>query len=231
MSSGGGRGDGRGISKTQLDRAVRARIAEIMSAAGVDRSRVSQEVLFELPDGFVKAYELLYDRAMVGMDKERRDDGQVGKAGDPKAGQMGGGSGGRTRVTEKSDQVYDRAVVRSGGSSRRAARGSSRGSAAGISLGVEEALRLKERIDKRLRGMARDILEELDMMGLGADIGSDSEATGEIKVAVDTARVALLRSSSREYGVKAEVEAEVEVDDAGNDAGNVDERDESTRRR
>jgi len=207
-----------------LDQAVRSRIAEIMSAAGVDRSRVSQELLFELPDSFVKAYELLYDRATQGMDRERRDDGQVGVAADPKAGQMGGGGSGRTKSTkseraaaagrsegggDRADAAtdegvgskgggedaggggrYDRVVVRSGGSARRGSRGSSRGPAAGLRLGEEEALRLKERIDKRLRGVARDILEELDMMGMGVDM-----ETGEIKVRVDQERLKVLRNS------------------------------------
>ena len=57
-------------------------------------------------------------------------------------------------------------------------------------MGEEEALRLKERIDKRLRGVARDILEELDMMGMGVDM-----ETGEIKVRVDQERLKVLRNS------------------------------------
>lgn len=184
----------KGVSKAQLDQAVRGRIAEIMSAAGVDRSRVSQEVLFELPDGFIKAYELLYDRATVGRDRERRDDAQVGVAADPD--NQGGGSGGRVRDTDRTRERYDEVVVRSGGSSRRGARSSSRGGAAGVKLGEEEALDLKSRIDKRLRGMAREILRELGELGLGADIGS-GESTGEIMTPVDSDKVTLLRNSAR----------------------------------
>lgn len=176
-----------GLSRDAMDRALRGRIAEIMSAAGVDRSRISQEVLFELPGSFVRAYELLHDRALHGVDREARSDAEVGRVDDPD--NKGGGGGGRLKDTERSRERYGEVVVRSGGSSRRAARGASRGGAAGLSLGEEVALELKTRIDKRLRGMAREIMAELAEAGIGVD-----GETGEMMVRVDADRLALLRN-------------------------------------
>jgi hypothetical protein len=181
-----------GPLSASIDRLVRARIAEIMSAAGVDQGRIGVEVLFELPPSFVRAYEELWriatgEEGHDGQGRTRRNDAAVGVAGDPK--NRGGGAGGRLRDTERSRERYGEVVVRSGGSSRRAARGASRGGGAGLSLGPEEALRLKERIDKRLRAVARDIAEELSMV-----YGVDLE-TGEVRVKVDMDKVGSMRAA------------------------------------
>jgi len=189
--------DDRGDYWRTVERAVRARIAEIMSAAGVDQGRIGVEVLFDLPQSFVEAYELLWDRALVGVDHERQGGGgrdaakaEVGKVGDPK--NKGGGAGGRVKDTERSRERMSEVVVRSGGSSRRGVRGAAKGSAAGLRLGDEEALELKARIDKRLRGMAREIFEELNRLGIGLT-GEGGRGDEMQTRRVDFDRLALMR--------------------------------------
>ena len=175
-----------------IDRAVRGRIAEIMSAAGVDTGRIGLEVLWDMPPDFVRSYEWLWrliaegERSLGGG----RNDGEVGVAADPKASAMGGGGKGRLRDTPKSREGLGTVVVRSGGSARRGGSGGSRGSS-GLGVaghGLEDVARLKERIDKRLRGMARDIADELkEVMGL------DVESGGEV-MKLDMAKVTAMRA-------------------------------------
>ena len=166
---------------------VRSRIAEIMSAVGVDHGRVGVEVLYKLPAPIVGAYELLWDLSVYGEGSAEVDGGtdrssradEVAVAGDPK--NRGGGSGGRTRDTERSRERMGEVVVRSGGSARRGQRGASRGSggrAVGVA-GSAEIQEIRSRADKRLRAIARDVLAELSALGVGVDEGS-----GEMMVRV-----------------------------------------------
>jgi len=196
-----------GPLSASIDRLVRRRIAEIMSAAGVDQGRIGVEVLYELPPSFARAYEELWRIATgdeghdgQGRASDRRRDAEVGVSADPK--NKGGGGGGRLRDTERSRERMGELVVRSGGSARRSVRVGARGPGSGLSLGPEEALRLKERVDKRLRAVARDIAEELKMY-YGVDI-----ETGEITVRVDVERVTELRAAMNRA---------IEIDDGGVD--------------
>jgi hypothetical protein len=186
------------VPRELVDKLVRARVAEIMSAAGLDQGRIGLEVLWDMPPGFVRAYEWLWrlisegEKAKGGGGAGGRDQRQaeVGVAGDAPAGRMGGGARGRTRDTERSREGLSVVVVRSGGSARRGSRGPSRGGAAlGVAgSGLEDVARLKERIDKRLRACARDIAAELEAaVGLRID-------DGEEIVKLDMARVGELRA-------------------------------------
>lgn len=166
----------------QVDQMVRSRLAEMMAAAGVEQSRRSVEVLYDLPRQFTQAYEVLHDlatRGVQGPDTRSRVE-EVGVKDDPRP---GGGGGGRTVDTETSRERYAEVVVRSGGSSRRAARGGAKGSASGLRLGDDMALELKTRVDKRLRGLAREVMDELRELGLGFN-----EVTGESMVRLGTNR-------------------------------------------
>lgn len=187
-----GQGAGAGPLSASLERLVRARIAEIMSAAGVDQGRIGLEVLWDMPPDFIRAYEWLWRLICEGelVLREARNDAEVGKAQDAPAGRMGGGAQGRTRDTEKSRAVGDVVVVRSGGSARRGVRGAARGGTAhGVAgHGLEDVAQLKERIDKRLRGMARDIAEELKEV-VGLDV-----VEGERVVKLDVKKVGEMRA-------------------------------------
>lgn len=190
----------------RLDAMVRARIAEIMSAAGVPHGRVGLEVLYKLPSSLVQVYELLWDLSVYGEGSPEVDGGrsgakaEVGVVDDPK--NRGGGAGGRTRDSEQSRRRMGEMVVRSGGSARRGARGASRGSdGRGEAGGVEVSWRgeggrsegggeggatlgqrvaeIRSKADKRLRAVARDVAAELGELGLGVDA-----TTGEMMVRV-----------------------------------------------
>lgn len=121
------------------DDKVRSRIAEIMSSAGVGYNSISLEVLYLLPREFIDRYIQLWENALgptmsAPGDKMNRD-GELGKAKTEtrlKGKVNGAGAGGVGKRLAKSFSVKD-----------------------------EAAFRLKDRIDKRLRSIARDIREEL----------------------------------------------------------------------
>lgn len=183
-----GRGGERMVPLSQVDAMVRARLHEIGAAAGVAHGRVGVEVLYMLPPQLVRIYEHLWDLSLLGEreaglggDVSARAE-EVAVAPDPK--NMGGGAGGRTRVTDSSEARMAELVVRSGGSSRRGSRGAARGSTGRVGgVGLPEAAEIKSRADKRLRAIARDVAAELSALGLGYDLG-----TGELMVRVSPQR-------------------------------------------
>lgn len=183
------------VSQEALDRLVRARIAEIMSAAGVDVGRIGLEVLWDMPPSFVRSYEWLWrligEGEVAARGGGRRNDAEVGVAQDSPAGRMGGGAQGRTKDTEASRARGGVVVVRSGGSARRGSRGAARGGAAlGVAgPGLEEFAALKVKIDKRLRGMAREIAELVK-----AEVGLDVETGGEV-MRVDMGKLGIMRQA------------------------------------
>lgn len=109
------------------DERLRSRLAEIRASAGVPHAQVSMEVLYFLPEMFLKQYQAMFSQALKsdgGEDARNRAQAQVGEVG--KA--TGGRSGGAGRRYKKSFIVLD-----------------------------EKALELKTTMDKRLRAIARDI--------------------------------------------------------------------------
>lgn len=120
--------------RRDIDEAVQRRIAEISAAAGVPHSRASLEVLYYLPQDFLKRYSELFHASL------RLDSGGVGgrdsasetaKVPGKYKGTMPGVTGGGKRYKEFW-------VVRS-----------------------DDLLDLKKRVDKRLRTIGRDIALEL----------------------------------------------------------------------
>lgn len=110
-----------------LEDKVRARLAEIRASAGVPHSQISLEVLYFLPEGFLKQYQDLFTRALKSdggesqRAKSQAEAGALGKA-------TGGSTGGAPRRYKRAFVVLD-----------------------------EKALDLKATIDKRLRMIGRDI--------------------------------------------------------------------------
>jgi len=113
------------------DDKLRSRLAEIRASAGVPHSQISMEVLYFLPEMFLKQYQAMFMQALKSdggedaRNKAQADTGEVGKA-------TGGRTGGQGRRYKKSFVVLD-----------------------------ERALELKTTIDKRLRAVARDIRASL----------------------------------------------------------------------
>lgn len=110
-----------------LDDKVRSRLAEIQAAAGVPHSQISLEVLYFLPEGFLRQYAELFEAAL-------RSDGGESAAG-ARAAQAG--ELGKTRVgaAKTNGKRYKRTFV----------------------VLDDRALALKTTIDKRLRNLGRDI--------------------------------------------------------------------------
>lgn len=101
----------------------RRRLAGVMASAGLSSRSVAAEILFLLPEPFIRAYEELYNEAW-GIAAGGRGDGGKGKNGTVEAAGVGGRSGRiKDRPTEK------------------------------LSLQVKSkrALEVKKRVDKKLR--------------------------------------------------------------------------------
>lgn len=113
----------------QIEDQVRRRLTEMAASAGVNRSRLSQEVLFLLPPEFVRLYRDLFDRALG--DPVRR-------AGD------GGKDEGQLKADRKSRDPM-RARSRAGASST-----GKRFVAGAWPIRSEQALEEKRRLDKIL---------------------------------------------------------------------------------
>lgn len=120
------------------DEKFRIRMAEAMASGGVGYNRISQEVLYLLPDSFITQYEALYREALVDPTKSSGDAlaaaGELGKA--------------KTHTEFKGDS-RGRGVGQGGGAGKKYKKF--------FTVKDEDMLALKDLIDKRLRAMAREI--------------------------------------------------------------------------
>lgn len=136
---------GQQLTIVQLQAKVMAEkmFTDMMASAGVDHRRMAQELLFFLPRGFCDAYEMLWYRGVAakGTDggSDERGRGNLAKAELGRAQGGGKGGAGRRRSHKKYWVIAD-----------------------------ERALEIKDRVDKRLRGIAREIGEELREIDGGA---------------------------------------------------------------
>jgi hypothetical protein len=144
--SGGGEGGG-GENKLRL------RLAEVLSSAGVDEGRVALEVLYLLPQEFVRGYTDLFHRAL--------------RAGDE-------GMGGRNDAKAELGRSLGR--EKAGGKTPKKAGG--RGP---FAVRDEKALGEKQRIDRQLRKLARS-MRDGGAAGTGKEqvsrCGEDSDKEG-----------------------------------------------------
>jgi hypothetical protein len=139
--------------ETEFEHAVRKRLTEAASAAGVPFGRIALEVLYLMPPDFVQQYELLFTRALraPGSDIDARgrraeEAAQVGKA----RNKGGRGVGGRSNV----------------------------GSRGAFAVRDEEALKLKSAVDRQLRKLARTMAAADEGVAEGSERGRMAEARG-----------------------------------------------------
>lgn len=131
-------GNGTGLSLVQMQAKVMAEkmFTDMMAAGGVDHRRMAQELLFFLPRNFCDAYERLWYRGVAAKGTD-------------------GGSDQRGRSQEEAAKVGKAKGSGAGGMGKR------RSHKKYWVIADEEALEIKDRVDKRLRGMAREIMREL----------------------------------------------------------------------
>lgn len=125
----------------EIEDRVRSRLQERLVSAGIDQGRVSVEVLFWLPSGFIREYQALYMRAL--------------KLGDGDGGQKAGADEGQIKAKVKSaDRGKDkgRGLAAHGGGKRYKTE---------WVVKDEEALEVKRRVD---RALVRVIGRELDRL-------------------------------------------------------------------
>ena len=133
---------------------IRQQIAELMSSAGLGYNRISQEVLYMLPDGFIDMYMELWELAMGPVVKSPsaalEESGKLGKA-----------------KTDSRHKGTSKGVGQGGGAGKRLKNG--------FMVRSEEALDYKELVDKRLRAIARDIKLELgDLHGTRRELEKET---------------------------------------------------------
>lgn len=140
---------GKTLVHLQAEAMAEKRFTEMMASAGVGYNQMAKELLFFLPKAFLDAYEQLWYRGFAG-----KDDGGTGARGaataeQARVGKASGkglqGLGGAKRKTYKKYWV----------------------------IADEAALEVKDRMDKRLRGMAREIKDMLAGIDEDARRGGD----------------------------------------------------------
>lgn len=120
----------------EIDDAVTRRIAEIASAAGVPHSRAALEVLYYLPKDFLDRYAELFNASL------RLDSGGMGSRGvDEQPVKVSSEYRGKRPMTGAGGKRYKEYWV----------------------VLSDEALDIKKKVDKRLRGLAREIAGDLRM--------------------------------------------------------------------
>jgi hypothetical protein len=133
------------VSQTHSDRIndeVRRRMTEIAVSAGIDRGRLSVEVLFLLPPQFVRQYQHIFDQALDSPIKPQTD---------------GGKDEGRIKAKGK---PRDDMRARSMGPAKKSKR-----SVSGYwPIRDEDAVKIKDLLDRRLVRAVNQAVEDLASM-------------------------------------------------------------------
>lgn len=126
------------LAHFQADKMADNRFTDLMASAGLTSDRMALELMYWLPTRFRDIYERLYLEALSGHDGGTGNRGQVAARDSAlgKATNTGTGKQLKGRRYKKYWTIQDEAV-----------------------------LALKERVDKRLRAMAREIEFELEELG------------------------------------------------------------------
>jgi hypothetical protein len=148
-----------------IEREVRRRLSEYLNSMGVDSGRVSIEILYMLPESFVQEYRELFDRAL-------RWSPSGSGGGIVNEGRVTDEAEGRRKVKAQNAKARDRAkeegksraeVAKAGGTKvRKDGRGNAKGGGkryrdTQLVIADEVSLRIKELVDRRLKGMIGQI--------------------------------------------------------------------------
>lgn len=123
---------GKSLSQLQAEQMASRMFADLMSSAGVGSYRIGQELMWMIPRAFLDAYEELFTRAFGS-----RDDGGANLRGQAAA-SSGVLQKGKTAAKTNGKRYKKHWVIAD-----------------------ENAMRLREKVDKRLRALAREIHEGL----------------------------------------------------------------------
>jgi hypothetical protein len=142
-------GLGKSLAQLQAENIAQRLYADFLASAGVSHTRLSQEVLFFLPRPFIDAYSEVFYAAFAG-----KDDGGVNARGQSQA-EQGQLQKGKTAARTNGKKFKRHWVIAD-----------------------EAAVELKDRIDKRLRALAREMREEI-----GDGSGTDEDRGGRMALA------------------------------------------------
>lgn len=150
-------------NRALAEQMARDRFADMMASAGVPHSQISLQVLYYLPPAFVAAYERVWRASLRGDDSGVGERGKQNEA----TGVLGKAKGsGRQLKGAGGKRRYKRHwTVRN-----------------------EDALALKEKIDKRLRDIAREM--ELELGIIDDTIRESNELGSRLREKAEARRIA-----------------------------------------
>jgi len=165
-----GAGTGPDIVHLLAERKARTMFTDLMASAGLGNHRIAKEVIYFMPQVLLDVYEELWYMGTGGKDgggtgargAAQSEAGALGKAGTDNKGSY------RTNSGQKGTMY-----VSGGGSSKR------RKYKKYWVIADEDALDIKDRADKRLRGLARDLRAELDELKMLRKLGPERLAEAQ----------------------------------------------------
>lgn len=169
-NDGAGMGSGPDIVHLLAERKARTMFTDLMASAGLGNHRIAKEVVYFMPQDLLDVYEELWYMGTGGKDgggtgargTAAAEAGALGKAGTDNSGSYRTNSG-------QQGTMY----VSGGGSSKR------RKYKKYWVIADEDALDIKDRADKRLRGLARDLRAELDELKMLRKLGPERLAEAQ----------------------------------------------------
>ena len=144
---------------------ARGMFADLMASAGVGYNQIAKEVFFFMPQALLDVYEDVWYTGLAG-----KDDGVGG--GGRGVGQAQVAAVGKAATQNQKGMKNGKVYVSSGGSKRK-------GYKKYWVIADEEALEIKDRFDKRLRGLAREMGQELFELKWRRSRGERDEPRGK----------------------------------------------------
>jgi len=157
---------GKSLAHLQAERIAEDRFTAMMAAAGVPVHRMALEILYMLPRDFIDTYAELFTLALAGDD---------------------GGAGARGEAARQTGEL--------GKAARKTAGGQGKKYKKYWTVKNDAALELKDRIDKRLRSIARELRMRMDEAEVfGRQVEASDRGLG--KVQADVAGMTAMGSCS-----------------------------------